>query len=445
MSKTICHAFQALFPLLAVSLVATSLNAQTTMPAVDSWLLNTTGAKGSSIDDEINAIVSQFDADVQQVRDNATDVYINATGIPSYSIGPWPATNPAVATDRNYLIRIPKTPQEQLDPKTPTPLADIGLWINGVAIYNAWDAQCFDFPTCNWQQDATVFELAGQDAANGHPAEVAGGGMIDGFKEGEYHHHFDPTGLRTQLGDDGTSHSPILGFAYDGFPVYGPYGYENPDGTGGLMRMESSYQLRTGDRPNGPGGPFDGSYLQDWEYVDGLGHLDEHNGRFAVTPEYPNGTYAYYVTLDASLDTMYPHIIGPEYFGVVIQENISQTVSVPIEFATAAIIKAQDIVAVLGPGQVGEPSDQQNFLRYLDNALRDIDAGRTVKGLHKRAAHNLEKALARTDGCILNPPLGTPDSQGDGGDWITDCAVQEEVFALLSEALDVLQNLNAGT
>ena len=450
---TLRRAFQVICPLVAASLVATSLNAQPVVtPAVDSWLLNTTGAKGSSNDSDIDAIVSQFDADVQRIRHNDDDVYINATGIPSYPIGPWPVMNPAVATDRNYLVRIPRTPHEQIFAKAPTPLADIGLWVNGVAIYNAWDAQCWEGdpnPGCNWQQDATVFELDGQDAANGHPAEVAGGGMIDGFKEGEYHHHFDPTALRNQLGDDGSFHSPILGFAYDGFPIYGPWSSNNPDGTGGLVRMESSYRLKLG-RPPGPGSPPGGmfplgSFIQDWAYVAGRGHLDEHNGRFAVTPEYPDGTYAYYLTLDAGLNTMYPHIIGPEYFGVVIQENISQTVSVPIEFAAAAIFSALDIVEALGPEQVTKSNDQQSFLRYLDNALADIDAGRTVRALHKRAAHNLEKAIVRTDGCILNTPIGTPDLKGREKDWITDCTVQEEVFDLLSEALDVLKNLNAST
>jgi hypothetical protein len=325
--KKLHHPFQVICPLLAASLVATSLNAQPTVtPAVNSWLLNTTGAKGTSPDSSIDAIVSQFDADVQQIRHNATDVYINATGIPSYSIGPWPDGNPDVAMNQNYLVRIPKTPQEQTGPKTATSLGAIGHWVNGVAIYNAWDGKCFmdDCATYpDWQRDATVFELDGQDAANGHPSAVGGG---------EYHHHFDPTGLRNQLGDDGTSHSPILGFAYDGFPVYGPFGFDNTDGTGGLVRIESSYRLRTdngGMRMGGPGGLFDGDYLQDWEYVGGLGHVDEHNGRFAVTPEYPGGTYAYHVTLNAALETMYPHIVGPEYFGVVLQENLNQTVTVP--------------------------------------------------------------------------------------------------------------------
>ena len=223
------------------------------------------------------------------------------------------------------MIRVPKTPQEQLGPKTATALGAIGQWVNGVPIYNAWDGLCFD-AACNWQRDATVWELAGQDAANGHPAPVAGGTPIGGFEEGEYHHHFNPTSLRTQLGDNGTSHSPILGFAYNGFPVYGPFGFANADGTGGVVRMESSYRLKTGPRPTGPndpGGTYDGSYLQDWEYVAGLGHLNEHNMRFAVTPEYPGGTQAYYLTLNSGLTTMYPHIVGPNYFGVVVAENLS--------------------------------------------------------------------------------------------------------------------------
>ncbi len=199
-------------------------------------------------------------------------------------------------------------------------------------------------PPCNWQRDATVFEVDGQDDANGHPSAVGGG---------EYHHHFDPTGLRLQLGDDGASHSPILGFAYDGFPVYGPWSFDNTDGTGGVVRIESSYELRTGLRPppsaTSPGGPFDGSYLEDWRYVAGLGHLDEHNGRFAETPEYPNGTYAYYVTLDANLDTMYPHIVGPDYYGVVIQANLDQTVTVP-QNAVEYPISEPATLALLGLG-----------------------------------------------------------------------------------------------
>ena len=221
-------------------------------PAVDSWLLNTTGTDGTSPNPHVDFVVSQLNAEIQQIRHNDDNVYINATGIPSYSIGDWTDGNPAVATDRDYVVQIPKVPAEEDGPKAPTPLGDIGLWVNGVAIYNAWDGACFKGDCVNWQQDATRFELDGQDDANGHPAEVPNadqftvtvGTVERDFTEGEYHHHFDPTELRNQLRDDGMSHSPILGFAYDGFPIYGPWGFANTDGTGGVTRMRSSYQIR---------------------------------------------------------------------------------------------------------------------------------------------------------------------------------------------------------
>ena len=112
--------------------------------------------------------------------------------------------------------------------------------------------------------------------------------------------------LRSQLGDDGSGHSPILGWAFDGYPIYGPYGYAKLDGNGDVVRLASSYQLKQGTRPSGPGGAYDGSYIEDYEYVAGSGSLDEHNGRFAITPEYPEGTYYYVVTIDANGDAAYP-------------------------------------------------------------------------------------------------------------------------------------------
>ena len=64
--------------------VPTSLHAQPTVtPAVTGWSLNTTSAKGTSSNAAVNAVLSQIDADIQQIRHNDTDVYINATGVPS--------------------------------------------------------------------------------------------------------------------------------------------------------------------------------------------------------------------------------------------------------------------------------------------------------------------------------------------------------------------------
>jgi len=115
----------------------------------------------------------------------------------------------------------------------------------------------------------------------------------------------------------------LIGFAYDGFPIYGAYGYANADGTGGIARIKSSYELRNiTTRTNGPNVDatyFLGYFREDYEYVDHSNeddYLDEHNGRFCVTPEYPNGTYAYFCTVDENWNSAYPYGVGPTYYGV---------------------------------------------------------------------------------------------------------------------------------
>lgn len=126
-------------------------------------------------------------------------------------------------------------------------------------------------------------------------------------------------------------HSPIIGFAFDGFPIYGAYAYTNTNGTGAIKRMQSSYQKRDittrTTLPNGTtassAGPAVSStypigyYVQDFIYTASSGDLDEHNGRFCITPEYPSGKYCYFVTLDSNQIAEYPYIIGLSYYGTV--------------------------------------------------------------------------------------------------------------------------------
>ncbi|EAV43717.1 hypothetical protein SIAM614_11353 [Stappia aggregata IAM 12614] len=111
---------------------------------------------------------------------------------------------------------------------------------------------------------------------------------------GTYHYHGIPNGVLAS--ENGTSVPALLGFAADGFPIYGPYGYSDPKQTSGLKTLKSSYSLKSGTRPGGPGGRYNGKFTQDWAYVAGAGDLDQCNGRFAVTPEYPKGTYHYVLT-----------------------------------------------------------------------------------------------------------------------------------------------------
>ena len=89
----------------------------------------------------------------------------------------------------------------------------------------------------------------------------------------------------------------LIGYAADGFPIYGPYGYADPDNPKkGFKLMRSSYRLRKGTRSSGPGGVYDGTFVQDYEFVAGSGDLDMCNGRYGPTPEHPEGIYHYFIT-----------------------------------------------------------------------------------------------------------------------------------------------------
>jgi len=128
-----------------------------------------------------------------------------------------------------------------------------------------------------------------------------------------------PRQLRLQLKDnieiDGTgslseltqlTHSPIVGWAYDGAPIYGPYGYSSPTG-GTIQRLTTSYTPNL--KPNRPSiTDFElGSFIEDYDYT-ADGHLDKYNGRFGRTPEFPDGVYAYFCTMQDADGSASPFI-----------------------------------------------------------------------------------------------------------------------------------------
>jgi hypothetical protein len=125
---------------------------------------------------------------------------------------------------------------------------------------------------------------------------------------------YTPKKLRRVLNDNldanlnevgiNTVHSPIIGWAYDGNPIYGPYGGSNQSSALNPKEMQSSYSVLS--KPNRPQtSEFSlGFFVEDYEYTES-GDLDENNGRFCITPEFPNGCYAYFSTKEN-----YPYIIG---------------------------------------------------------------------------------------------------------------------------------------
>ena len=142
-----------------------------------------------------------------------------------------------------------------------------------------------------------------------------------------YAYYASPSALRST--DTGSSHSPIIGFAYDGNPIYGPYGYNNPLVlTSPIVRMTSSYSKNI-SRNIGPSTAIYpiGTFVDDYNYIEGYGSLDQNNGRYCVTPEYPQGTYAYFITVDASNNPVFPYIIGQNYYSLPLDSNYNSSIS----------------------------------------------------------------------------------------------------------------------
>jgi hypothetical protein len=242
---------------------------------------------------------------------------VESNGIPDHPTGRFPNRgNPNTIQAQSYSFRLTLTPR-QTDRPTPVDRGALfGVAVNGV-VFDPGTAEYFNNDRdSGWRYEALTGAMnLGIDQNRAHVQP-----------NGAYHYHGIPTGLidelkakaNAQLGGtlvdrpsretrarDAKNARPaeamlLVGWAADGFPVYGPMAYAQAnDVASGVRAMKSSYRVKAGNRPAGqnqPGGRYDGSFTQDWEYVAGLGDLDECNGRVGVTPEYPNGTYYYVLT-----------------------------------------------------------------------------------------------------------------------------------------------------
>ena len=223
--------------------------------------------------------------------ENGTCIF-TSNAIPNHSFndkGGFP--NPVRKQQQTY--RITTTPQTNPKPTALSLEYDNGVMLNGVKVdllaagcYGVGDdlIGCFDMKT-PWRYDPMFpgnnFHT---DSHNAHTQP-----------SGAYHYHGNPKALF----DDGDNKipSPVIGFAADVFPVFGSYFDDN----GTIRKATSSYQLKQGNRPSGagnPGGIYDGTFVDDYEYVEGAGDLDDCNGMSV------NGVYGYYVT------DRYPYLLG---------------------------------------------------------------------------------------------------------------------------------------
>lgn len=380
----------------------------------DSWYISNTTVNLNNPSATINEL-----ADIQRLYDDDYFVYVKTDGIPSYDVNLGPYDYDISA--QNYIKRIRKIPYSPVQ-KEQSPTGIIGILSNGTQIVNSKTNLSYE-NIGYWNYNAGNYQT---DAYNG-----------DVDVSGSYYHVSNPYALRRQLGDNissvddysenPTTHSPIIGWCYDGTPIYGPYGYDNPENAlSSVVKIDSSYEKRAittrnvlpdgtilDDNVVGPpinsvefevynfisfgsstntlsvgqtlyqvtsdidetivtgvngrvekydplnrrvllssvNGTFSsgmwiktqtawaqirttpviynlGYFIEDYVYT-GNGHLDKHNGRFCVTPEFPQGRYCYFATIESTTNDYvnsnngaYPYFVGPELYHTFSEENL---------------------------------------------------------------------------------------------------------------------------
>lgn len=210
---------------------------------------------------------------------------IRSDGKPDHTTGRFPNRN-----NPNGIRANSKTYRVAANPQYKQSTYALGQWPFGVAINGVpFDPGAAEFWQGNsrsgWQYEALGGAVnLGVDRNNAHVQP-----------NGTYHYHGLPTGILEQFAE--INAPALIGYAADGFPIYGPLSYSNPnDANSPLIELKSSYKIKVGNREGGPGGRFDGGFVEDYGFVQGLGDLDDCNGRTGVTPDYPQGTYYYVVT-----------------------------------------------------------------------------------------------------------------------------------------------------
>tara|TARA_Y100001970_G_scaffold104228_1_gene130604 strand:+ start:4329 stop:6257 length:1929 start_codon:yes stop_codon:yes gene_type:complete len=238
---------------------------------------------------------SEFDNHVCQLSfvKNETIIQISANGLPNHDLESGPG---CCTSSQNHEWIIPLEPRNNTNcnpviSSSGCELAPergaIAFAVNGIPIFGPEDGPGGD-------------AVAGQEGAYEEDRQHVWLGLCHGHSGpgGEYHYHADANCMHWHAEEEQTwadysldssrevsNHSPIIGFALDGYPIYGFIGW---DDEGNTKEMTSSYKLKDGE--NGYNG------IEDYEYVNGLGDLDSCNGIYSPTPDYPEGIYHYHST-----------------------------------------------------------------------------------------------------------------------------------------------------
>jgi hypothetical protein len=220
--------------------------------------------------------------------------------------------------------------------------------------------------------------------------------------------YYDYLLAESSFNDDGNNHSPIIGWAYDGNPIYGPYGFSNPEVFGSTVtRLLSGYSAASSNIENRPSTstfPL-GSFVDDYSYGNGVGDLDEHNGRYCRTPEFPDGVYAYFAStkiVNGNISGEYPYFIGKTFRNSYIDDN--KTLNQSFDFNTSKLSRNTF------PYKVGDDNAQND---YIDESYESYTQLSEVSSITFGEIDDI-KIINPGDGYKVGEEVVFTSSQGTG-------------------------------
>ncbi len=423
-------------------------------------------------------------AGVIQVSSSASWVYLRTSGLGTHVMGPWylnaahTQNFPGYPANTGTLYRIPRTPAIPTT-KTLTGAGPIGYFVDGVAAYDNRDTFSFINATGAdgspvgggsrgdgvWNREAYANEGVTFDPAFAHQAMTS------------HHYHANAPAVRFALGDhvefNATTklytesnapviaHSPIVAWLADGLPVYGPYGYAAPmDQQSGLRRMTPGYvkrdgangttnlattgrttlpawaarvQNRSATLPANVSGPAVGTafplgnYLEDYDYLGDLGKtygadfdLNEYNVRFCVTPEFPNGTWAYFLTIEVNGTPKFPNLVGRYFYGSPVGGNVTAINETVTEFVRASQASPISVSATNAGGTVAITWSSVEGATYQIETSPDATTWSTLAPATAVTSSggettNFSTTTVATNYRVTLTALSTYDPRGAGG------------------------------
>jgi hypothetical protein len=218
-------------------------------------------------------------------------IVMESQGWPNHPTATFPNTgNPNTIRAQDFTFRLPLVPRRAAE-ITRLPMGPIGVALNGVVFFNPFEQ--------GGMNAVEGYSEVWLDSCCGHPQQT-----------GVYHYHKYPTCVKSPFADDGTAHSPVIGFAFDGFPIHGPYE------SSGVMAMD----------------------------LEGDQSLDVCNGH-----EDTSRGYHYHVT-----PGRFPYVIGG-YRGVPEPSNnrgLRRMASGAIEDNAAGESRLEQVIAAVRPGTI---------------------------------------------------------------------------------------------